>query len=183
MKAPIPFLLLTTLLIHGCATVNVEKDHAHMQEESLKRTGHAIVWQQTPEDTALTNQLVMELLKNGITRDEAIRISLLNNPHLQASFQSLGIARADVVQAGLYTNPSLGALFRFPTNGGRETGVELDLLFRISDLWNVPLQRNLAEVNALRITQLVIQEVLRTAAAAHETHLMNSCSNKPCIYS
>lgn len=169
MKPTIPFVILIVLLFHGCATVNVEQDHAHMQEESLRRTGHPIVWQHTPEDTAQTNQMVAELLRDGITRDEAIRISLLNSPHLQASFQSLGIARADVVQAGLYTNPSLGTLFRFPTNGGSGTGVELDLLFRISDLWNVPLRRNLAEVDVLRITQLVIQEVLRTAAAARDT--------------
>ena len=169
MKPTIPFVILIVLLFPGCATVNVEQDHAHMQEESLRRTGHPIVWQHTPEDTAQTHQMVAELLRDGITRDEAIRISLLNSPHLQASFQSLGIARADVVQAGLYTNPSLGTLFRFPTNGRSGTGVELDLLFRISDLWNVPLRRNLAEVDVLRITQLVIQEVLRTAAAARDT--------------
>ena len=169
MKIPIPLILLIMLVFHGCTTVNVEPDHAHIQEESLARTGHPIAWQQTPEDHAQTQQIVAELIQGGITREEAIRISLLNNQQLQATFHMLGIARADVVQAGLFTNPSLGTLLRFPTNGSGGTGVELDLLFRISDLWNVPLRRKVAEVEALRITQLVIQEVLRTAAAARDT--------------
>ncbi len=162
-------ILLIGLWLSGCATVNVQEDHANLQEESLARTGYPIAWQHTPENQAQTNTMVHELLKDGVTREEAIRISLLNNQQLQAAFQSLGIARADVVQAGLYTNPSLGTLLRVPTNGSGGTGVELDLLFRISDLWNVPLRRKVAEVEALQITQLVIQEVLRTAAAARDT--------------
>ncbi len=162
-------LLLIGLWLSGCATVNVQEDHAKLKEESLVRTGYAIAWQHTPKEQARTRSMVDELLKDGITREEAIRISLLNNQQLQAAFQSLGIARADVIQAGLYTNPSLGALFRFPTKGGGGTSAELDLLFRISDLWNVPLQRKVAETEALRTTQLVIQEILHTAARARDT--------------
>ena len=169
MKPPKAFLWFIVLLFPGCATVNVEQDHARVQKESLTRTGHPIRWQQTPEDRVQTIQMVTEMLKDGITREEAIRISLLNNQRLQATFQSLGITRADVVQSGLYTNPTLGALFRFPTNGAGVAGVDLDLLFSISDLWNVPLRRDVAEVEALRITQLVVGEILRTAAAARDS--------------
>lgn len=168
MKMRILSLFFIGLLFPGCATVNVDPDHAQVQQESLSRTGHPIKWKQTKEDYTKTQQMVGEFLKDGVTREKAIQISLLNNQQLQATFQSLGIARADVMQAGLYTNPSLGALFRFPTNGTGGTGVELDLFFRISDLWNVPLRRNLAEVEALRITKLVIQEILMTAAAARD---------------
>ncbi len=169
MKRYIILPLLALLTLHGCASVNVEQDHGRMQQESLHRVGQPVVWQHTAEDRTQTKKMVKELLKDGLTREEAIRVSLLNNPQLQAHFQALGIARADVVQAGLYTNPSLGALFRFPTSGGSGTGVELDLLLRISDLWNVPLRRSVVEIEALRISQLVIQEILRTAAAARDT--------------
>ena len=112
--------------------------------------------------------MIKDLLKNGLTRKEAIRISLLNNQTLQATLESLGIARADVIQAGLYTNPQLGTLFRFPTSGATGTNAELDLFFRISDLWNIPLRRKVAEVEALRTTQLVVQEILQTAASARD---------------
>ena len=164
------FIAIFSLLsFHGCTTVSIEQDYAHIEKESLTRIGLPITWQQTLDDQRRTEQMVTDLLSDGLTREEAIRISLLNNQRLQATFQSLGIARADVVQAGLFTNPSLGALLRFPTNGSSGTGVELDLLFRISDLWNVPLRRNVSETDAMRITKLIVQEVLHTAAAARDT--------------
>ena len=155
-------------LLGGCVSINVDQDREHLMSESLVRTGKPVVWQETPKDQLHTQQAVRELLKDGLLRDEAIRVALLNNQTLQATFESLGIARADVVQAGLYSNPELGALFRFPTSGATGTNVELDLLFRISDLWNVPLRRNLAEVDAARVTKLVIQDVLKTAARARD---------------
>ena len=155
-------------LLGGCVSINVDQDREHLMSESLVRTGKPVVWQETPKDQLHTQQAVRELLKDGLLRDEAIRVALLNNQNLQATLESLGIARADVVQAGLYSNPELGALFRFPTSGATGTNVELDLLFRISDLWNVPLRRNLAEVDAARVTKLVIQDVLKTAARARD---------------
>ncbi len=169
MTMPKPFSILFILLLQGCTTVNVEQEYANVQKESLARTGHTITWQQTLGDHKHIQHMVEEILKDGLTREEAIRLSLLNNQDLQSTFQTLGIAQADVVQAGLFTNPSLSALFRIPTNGNSGTGVEIDLLFRISDLWNVPLRRNVAEVDALRMTQLVIKEILRTAATARDT--------------
>ncbi|GJL55358.1 MAG: copper tolerance protein [Nitrospirales bacterium] len=168
MKYPAICMLMSVLFTHGCATVDVTQDQKRIVKESLTRTGNPVAWQQTAEDHAQTKPMIDDLLKHGVTREEAIRISLLNNPRLQATLESLGIARADVVQAGLYTNPELGTLLRFPANGATGTNTELDLFFRISDLWNVPLRRHIAEVDALRMTQLVVKEVLQTAAAARD---------------
>ncbi|MCH8209699.1 MAG: TolC family protein [Nitrospinae bacterium] len=103
-----------------------------------------------------------------MTHDEAVRIALMNNRDLQAKFEFLGIARADVVQAGLFSNPSLGALFEFPTMGSFEVGPDLDLLFSLSDLWMVPLRRQIASFDAQRVTMQVIEEILKTAAAARD---------------
>ena len=168
MKLTLLIVSVMIPILGGCATINVDQDREHIVSESLARTGEPLVWQQTPEDQFQSDKVVAELLKNGLIRNEAIRVALLNNQVLQATLESLGIARADVVQAGLYTNPELGVLFRLPTSGATGTNAELDLLFRISDLWNVPLRRNVAEVDALRVTKLVIQEVLETAARARD---------------
>ncbi len=161
--------VILMLFLGGCATVNVDRDRDRVMQESLARNGKSLMWQQTPEDQVHMKKTVEELLQDGLTRNEAIQIALFNDQRLQVALESLGIARADVVQAGLYTNPNLGALFRFPTSGASGTNIELDLFFRISDLWNVPLRRKVAEVDALRVTQLVIQEVLATAARARDT--------------
>ncbi len=161
-------ILLIGLLSAGCAAINVEERYEAIKDESLLRTGHTISWERTPRDRTHITDIITKRLDNGLTREEAIQLSVINNQQLQTAFQSLGIAEADIVQAGLYTNPSLGALLRVPTRSGSGTGVELDVLFRISDLWNVPLRKDVAEVEALRITQLVIQEILQTAAAARD---------------
>ncbi len=166
-KAFIGFLLLGSLSM-GCAHVDIEQDRETLQQESLERTGHPIVWEQTPKDRLQTQNMVADLLQGGLTREEAIQVSLLHNPRLQATFQMLGIARADVIQAGLFTNPSLATLISFPTKGANGVGIDLDLLFRVSDLWNVPLRRGVAEIEAYQTTQLVVQEILHTAARARD---------------
>ncbi|MDH5586817.1 MAG: TolC family protein [Nitrospirota bacterium] len=170
MKLSILYVLSAMLIVEGCATVDVAQDRTKIERESLARTGNSLDWPQTPDERVEIDRIVNECLKEGLTRKEAMQIALLNNKQLQSTLESLGIARADVVQAGLYTNPELGALFRFPTRGASGTNTEIDLLFRISDLWNVPLRRKVAEVDALRVTQLVIQEVLATAAKARDAY-------------
>ena len=170
MKLSILYVLSAMLIVEGCATVDVAQDRTKIERESLARTGNSLDWPQTPDERVEIDRIVNECLKEGLTRKEAMQIALLNNKQLQSTLESLGIARADVVQAGLYTNPELGALFRFPTRGASGTNTEIDLLFTISDLWNVPLRRKVAEVDALRVTQLVIQEVLATAAKARDAY-------------
>ncbi|MCZ6540130.1 MAG: TolC family protein, partial [Nitrospinae bacterium] len=113
-----------------------------------------------------TQRAVEELRMDGVTQEEAVRIALMNNRDLQAKFEFLGIARADVVQAGLFSNPSIGALFEFPTKGAFGVGPDIDFLFSLSDLWNVPIRQEIASFDAQRVTLQVIAEILKTAAEA-----------------
>ncbi len=159
-------ILIIPLLITGCATVNPQKDFDAVSLSSQMKTGYTVTWQQTPEDEAQTQRAVEELLMDGVTQEEAVRIALMNNRDLQAKFEFLGIARADVVQAGLFSNPSIGTLFEFPTKGAFGVGPDIDLLFSLSDLWNVPIRQEIASFDAQRVTMQVIEEILKTAAEA-----------------
>jgi outer membrane protein, heavy metal efflux system len=168
MKRPM-FLLLFGLwvLVSGCATVTVDEEFAQVSQEALARTGDTVAWEQTPEDVAWTQTTVQQLLQEGLTRKEAVRLALINNRQLQVQFEMLGMAKADLIQAGLYTNPRLGSLIRFPGGTpGAVINAENDVLFLISDLWNVPLRKNLATVEVLRTTNLIVQEILEAAANA-----------------
>jgi hypothetical protein len=51
---------------------------------------------------------VQKLLQGGLTREHAVEIARLNNPHLQETYDELDVSQADLVQAGLLSNPSLG---------------------------------------------------------------------------
>ena len=159
-------ILIIPFLVTACATVNPQKDFDAVSSSSKSKIGYTVTWQQTPEDKKQTRMALEELLKDGVTREEVVRIALMNNQDLQSKFEFLGIARADVVQAGLYSNPSIDALFEFPTKGAFGVGPDINLLFSLSDLWNVPLRKKIAMLDGQRVTLQVIEEILKTAAEA-----------------
>ncbi|MDT7041427.1 TolC family protein [Candidatus Nitronereus thalassa] len=166
-KQRLLLLLGGWVLVSGCATVTVDEEFSQVSQEALSRTGETVAWEQTPEDVAWTQETVQQLLQDGLTREEAVRLALINNRQLQVQFEMLGMAKADLIQAGLYTNPRLGSLIRFPGGmPGAVINTESDVLFLVSDLWNVPLRRNLATVEVLRTTNLIVQEILEAAANA-----------------
>ena len=132
------------------------------QDISQQRLGVVPRWQPTPEDIAA-------LLADGLTREEAVELAVMNNTRLHAVFQELGVAAAEVRQAGLYTNPHLDALLRSPRGPGADN-VEYELEFTISDLWQVPIRRDIAEARARALTMVVVNEVLNTAADTRNAH-------------
>lgn len=158
--------IILPFLVTACATVNPQKDFDAVSSLSKSKIGHTVTWQQTPEDQKQTRIVLEKLLEDGVTREEVVRIALMNNQDLQTKFEYLGIARADVVQAGLYSNPSIDALFEFPTKGAFGVGPDLNLLFSLSDLWNVPLRKQIAMLDGQKVTLQVIAEILKTAAEA-----------------
>ncbi len=165
MKRVVIGVLSVLVLLSGCATVTVDQEFSEVSKEATSRTGESVRWEQTPEDEAWTRQMVQELLKDGVTREEAVRLALLNNRTLQVQFETLGIAKSDLIQAGLYSNPSIGSVIRFPASPAL-VNTESDMLFLVSDLWNVPLRRQVAAVEVVRATQSIVQEILETAAEA-----------------
>src|SRR5690606_20062436 len=81
-------------------------------------TGGALVWQRDPAAVERARAETAALARDGLRREEAIRIALLQNRALQATFEQLGIAEAALVQAGLLTNPSLSVILAFPLDLG-----------------------------------------------------------------
>ena len=58
-----------------------------------------------PEEQAIIDRQVVQLLQRPLSVDDAVQIALLNNGALQGSFQELGISEADLVQSGRLPNP------------------------------------------------------------------------------
>ena len=136
-------LLLGVLVpIAGCATVDPRLDYEHAGQYVTEATGQEHVYQ--PGDDELSARLVAELLRDGITADEAAAVCLLNSPTLQAAFMDIGMARADVVQAGLLSNPSLGIALQLPSGGGL-ANLQAGLAQNIADLWQIPARRRAAQ--------------------------------------
>ncbi len=96
-----------------------------------------------------------------LSRDEAVRFALMNNPSLQSDFQKLGIAKADLVQAGLFRNPSVNSLVRIRTDSPGDPNVEIDApVLDLADFWQVPLKKRVSEDELEITTKQILQSIL-----------------------
>ncbi len=161
--------MIVFLIVQGCATVETEKEWDRITNIGQERVGHPVIWEQSEREKRAIQEEMERLLSDGLSRDDAVRIAIINNRALQSSFENIGISKSDLVQAGLFTNPSLDALFRFPSGGGR-TNIEAGLFFSVSDLWQIPLRKKVAAARMEATIMQVGQAVLDTAAEAKRTY-------------
>jgi outer membrane protein TolC len=98
-----------------------------------------------------------------LSADGAVRIALLNNKGLQASYNELGIAEAAMVEASLPPNPTF-SLSRI------QTPVELDIERRIiMDILALATLPARAELAAERFHQAQLRAALETLRVGFET--------------
>jgi outer membrane protein TolC len=152
-------------LLVGCA-VKTAPEWKRFQEMAKERTDQELLWEKSEEEHKVILTEVDELLADGLSRQEAVRVALLNNRLLQSSFEELGISKSDLVQAGLFSNPSLSAVFRFLISSGSGTNIDADLFFPIADLWQIPFRKKAAAAEMEATIMRVGQMVLNTAADA-----------------
>lgn len=136
------FLFGGGLFIAGCAQVNPQPDFDRANQTIRDATGQDAAYR--PGDEATATEQVNLLLQDGLSLDDAVRVTLLNNPTLQAAYRDVGIARADVVQSGLFSNPTLAFSAQFPEGGGR-SNIQVSLAQNIVDLWQIPVRKRAAE--------------------------------------
>lgn len=143
-------------------TVDPAKDYARTAELVSRQTGVAEPYAQQPE--AVIAGRVERLLGEGVSVDEAVEITLLNNPGFLSLFEEIGISRAQVVQAGLLNNPVFSAVAKFPEAGGR---ISLDFGFsqELMQIVRIPIQRKIAKV---RLDQTIESLALRAVELAAE---------------
>jgi outer membrane protein TolC len=103
------------------------------------------------------------LLGSTLSADGAVRIALLNNKGLQASYNELGIAEATMVEASLPPNPTF-SLSRI------QTPVELDIERRIiMDILALATLPTRVELAAERFRQAQLRAALETLRTGFET--------------
>jgi len=105
---PLGYIVPIVALGTGCASVSPERGHDQVSSIVGERTGHKTRWEKGPPDQAEIADWVRKVTSEGLTRDRAVEIALVNNPGLQATYEELGVSQADMVQAGLLRNPAFG---------------------------------------------------------------------------
>jgi cobalt-zinc-cadmium efflux system outer membrane protein len=104
------------------------------------------------------------MLADKLTVDQAVQIAILNNQHLQATLEDLGIAQADLVQAGLLKNPVFDLGVRIPTGPPSKTYVDINVAEDFIGVFFIPARQRIAEAEFARVKSQVVGQVLDLAA-------------------
>ena len=148
-------------LVSGCTAFTPDGGMKGVNDLTRSRIQQDASWQRSAQDTQTAHAATLELLAKPLTADDAVKLALLNNHGLQATYADLGIAEADVVQAGRLRNPgfSFARLRR-----ADELEIERTFMFDVLGLLTMPLRTKL-EQRRFALTQgRVATEVLQVAA-------------------
>lgn len=155
-------LLFLFATLAGCATVAPRARFEEVQRDVAARSDLQVHWNTGDAADLDVTQRVDALLARPLDVDAAAQIALLNNHHLQAEYESLGVAQADLVEAGLLRNPVFDGSVRFVEGGGTPT-VDLGVAFNFLDLFFVGLRKRVAaedfEVTRITLTERVLATV------------------------
>jgi cobalt-zinc-cadmium efflux system outer membrane protein len=148
----------------ACASVSPERGHDQVSSVVSERTGHKTRWEKGPPDQAEIADWVRKVTAEGLTRDRAVEIALVDNPSLQATYEELGVSQADMVQAGLLRNPAFGLDLGFRINNGERNELRLSLVQDFLDLFVLPLRKEIAREQFEADTLNVASRALEVAA-------------------
>ncbi len=166
--AAVGFLL--PLVLAGCISVAPKADYERTAQIIQEQTGQPETYLPDMDDAAIRRK-VTEMLGDGLTVDEAVRIALLNNPRLQAVFHDVGVSRAEVVRASLPANPSLAFSDLAPDGTGlREIATSVSQ--NVMDLLLIPFRRKVAEIqleqSQLAVAQQAVEMIGEVRRACYE---------------
>ncbi len=154
-------LLAAALLLAGCTTVAPDGGFGAVGEMTRERIGHEPRMVRNDADARALSDSITALLRQPLGPNEAVRIALLNNPGLQATYWDVGIAQADLAQAGRLPNPSFGF---GRLHGGGEVEIERSVTVGLIGALTMPLARRLEARRFEQVKLLVASEIERHAA-------------------
>ncbi|MBS2012575.1 MAG: TolC family protein [Deltaproteobacteria bacterium] len=125
----------------GC--ISSQAGYADVRSQVRGRARADVAWRAADGD-ADPDRVTREILSRPLDADAAVRLALLNNRELQASFQDLGIARAELVRAVAIPNPSAEMSYRFGTGSGQRNSPEIAATFSVTQLIYMPLRKGAA---------------------------------------
>jgi outer membrane protein TolC len=161
--APLALVMLT--LLAGCATVAPDGGFGSMAGSARERTGAE---PRLARDDAAARELAQEvqaILAAPLGMEDAVKVAVLANPGLQASYWKVGIAQADVAQAGRLPNPVLEYKH---LSGGGEVAIERTFTVNLVRLLTMPLASRL---EAGRFEQVKLEVAREIEEHARDTRI------------
>ena len=134
--------LLGTVALAGCASATADRGFEKVAALTEPHTKAKIAWLKSSEERAAIRNAVDELLQKPLGIDEAVRLGLLNNRGLQASYAELGLAASDLAQASRLPNPGF-AFKRLSRND--DLDIERQFSLNLLGVLALPLARGIEE--------------------------------------
>lgn len=153
--------VLSAALLGGCASFSKDGGLDAIQSATRTHIPQDVVWTRDDASRSAAEQRVDALLAAPLSADDAVQVALLNNPGLQAAFNTLGIAEADWVAARRLPNPgfSIGRLTQ-----GAEVEWERSLHLNLARLLTMPMRADIEQRLFEQTRRELVLEVLRLAA-------------------
>ncbi|HQS82603.1 MAG TPA: TolC family protein [Thiobacillus sp.] len=171
--------VLAVALLGGCASFSPDGGFDAVQSAARSHLQKDVAWARDDASRSQTQARIDALLAQPLSADDAVQIALLNNPGLQAAFNTLGIAEADRVAAGRLPNPgfSIGRMTR-----GSEVEWERSLHLNLARLLTMPMRIEIEQRLFEQTRQTLVLEVLRLAAETRRAWVAAVAAGQTALY-
>ncbi len=154
--------MVSITVLSGCASVNLEQNQGRVNDELKNFAGGKVELARTAQERETRANQAADLLKLPLGQPEAVQLSLLNSPALQALLAQRWSEAADAAQLGRISNP----VFSYERMAaGSELELVRSLSFGLLDVLTLPMRQGMAtgriEQAQLRLTGEVVDQVTR----------------------
>ena len=153
--------------VSGCTKIQ-RSDDLLVSSSIERRLDKKVQWNKGCQSDEQVECRIHSLLQE-LTADAAVQIALLNNPHIQAIFEEIGISQADLVEAGLMSNPVFDLFIRYPNKKNFVADIEYSITASFIDLFLIPLRIKVAKAELEQTTVRVTNDVLDLAFEVEQT--------------
>ena len=148
-------VLVLGVMLAGCTRLASRDDaFVTVAETTTARLHQALAWPRAPT----ASEAPVALAGGTLTRAQALRIALRDNPDLQARCEALGIALADHRAAGQLSNPVVGWMTRVPDRAPHGLNIEFEILANLLEVLQCPAR--------VRAQSLAVDDAVTTLSAA-----------------
>jgi cobalt-zinc-cadmium efflux system outer membrane protein len=138
----IRFAAMSLLALSTAGCVARDAGYSDVRRLVSERARADVRWRHV--DGTATSDQVRRLLGAPLTADTAVKVALLNNPAIQASFEDLGAARAGLMRALRLPNPSADAALLYHGADG-DPEVDLSVTLDVTDFFFLPARQGAAQ--------------------------------------
>ncbi len=171
--------VLSAALLGGCAGFSPDGGFDAIQSATQTRIQKDVVWSRDDASLSQAQARIDALLAQPLAADDAVQIALLNNPGLQAAFNTLGVAEADWVAAQRLPNPGLSLARK---TRGTEVELERTLSFNLAALLTMPMRADIEQRLFEQTRRALVLDVLRLAAETRKAWVVAVAAGQTAQY-